>query len=204
MIELAFDEKEMDKALARLDGARDKLDRIVKEVVPDVAKQVRENVLEYLDETVAITPRKRGLVKRAVKAVRHQNGVSRFVVASKRLLLGDYDVNPLSVTATKGVPVKNRAPFYYRLRKEGRIFGSLSTLTGRAGEGSIPFIAKTPKGQLRVMYRKTNKATDSLLLAYAPPVQYHAATPKLEEHIRDLSAELFSERLNAALERIGV
>ena len=194
MIELAFDQKDMDEALARLGGAKDKLDRIIRDIVPGVAQRVREEVLEHLGQTVALAPRKGALVKRAVRALKHR-GESSFVVASRRLLLGDYDVDPMSVTAQPGVPVKMRSPFNYSLRHGGRRFSSLTAPTA----GSIPFIARTKDGRLRVMFRGSN---DSLQFLHAPSIQYHAATPEVDERIQDLGAELFRSRLNAALERM--
>jgi hypothetical protein len=201
MIELVIDSKDMDNALQKLDGNKSKLLRMMKDVVPAVARRVRQDVIGYLDETVALAPTRGALVKRAVKAVRNYNGESRFNIVSKRLLLDDYDIDPRVVTAQKGVPVKRRKSFSYHLRKHGELFNSLSALTGKLGDGSIPFIAMTHSGKLRVMYRSANVAEhDTPLLVYAPTVQYHAATPEMEERAHTLSAQIFREELFRRLE----
>jgi hypothetical protein len=201
MIEIVIDNKDIEKALQRLDGDRNKLTQAVRDIVPVAARRVRRDVIEYLDRTVALAPKRGILVKRAVKALRHMDGQSRFSIASKRLLLDDYDINPRAVTAQKGVPVKSRKPFHYHLRKHGALYGSRSTLTGRMGAGSIPFIARTQSGNLRVMYRSANTGEhDTPLLVYAPSIQYHAVTPELEERERELGARIFGEELQKYFE----
>jgi hypothetical protein len=203
MIELQFDVKDIEAALIRLNGSQARLTQIVRDIVPIVARRVRQDVIGYLAETVALAPARGVLVKRAVKAVRNLPGESRFRVASKSLFLGDYDVSPFAVTAAPGVPVKRRRPFHYHLRRQGQRFSSLNTPTGEMGDGSIPFIARSHKGDLRVMYRSAKtEEHDTALLVYAPPIQYHAATPELEDITQELSARIFREELENLLERV--
>ena len=191
----------MEKALQKLNGDKSKLLRMMKDVVPVVARRVRQDVIGYLDETVGLAPQRGALIKRAVKAVRNFNGEARFNVVSKRLLLDDYFLIPRAVTAQKGVPIKQRKPFFYHLRKNGSMYSNLSALTGRLGTGGIPFLARSKKtGNLRVMYRSANAEHDTPLLMYAPTIQYHAVTPELEEREQELSARIFREELFRRLE----
>lgn len=203
MIELHLDTEELEKALKLLGGSEYALKVAVRKAIPSVAEAVRKQVLTTLDKDVALAPKSGVLIKRAVKAVQNLGEGARFKVASKHLLLGDYDVTPLSITAKKGVRVKDRKPFHYHLRKGGERFSShsLAITSQRGNRGSLPFIAATREGHLRVMYRSPSDDHDTPLLAYAPSVQYHAATPEMEQEALEVSTKAFREALLRVIER---
>lgn len=203
MIEIVIDSRALESALEEVNGCEAKLRLAVKKAIPVVAAQVRREVIGYLGENVALAPQHGALIKRAVKALQNRDGESRFRIASKRLLLSDYDVSPREATARAGVPVRQRKAFHYHLRVGGERYSSLSALTGRLGNGSIPFIARTLSGELRVMYRSANKPSDEPLLVYAPTVQYHAVTPEIEERAHDISMEFFRAALRKAISEGG-
>lgn len=203
MIEIRFDPRLVDEALARLGGMQHNLARAVRAALAATAPQVRREVIGVLARDVTVGNK---FVRRAVKAVRNRGESSEFRVFSKSLFLDDYELEPRSRTARPGMRSRNWPGFTYRLRRDGRLFHSYGTLTGAHGNGSVPFLAYTSRGALRVMYRRNARNVraggENVFLAYAPPIQYHAVAPQVEEAARVTSMRIFHQELDRAVDRI--
>jgi len=202
MIEISFDERVIEQQLARLSGAQHRLAQAVKRAVMATVPQVREAVLGVLEQDIPVGNR---FVRRAVQAVRHLEGRSEFRIFSKRLFLDDYELTPRTQTARTGIRSSDRSGFMYLLRRGGKMFHSFGTMTGRDGTGSKPFIARTGTGKLRVMYRRDNNRAAhgrDVFLAYAPPIQYHAVAPHVEDEARHTTARIFHKELASAVDAI--
>lgn len=199
MIELQFDRREIDRALRLLDGSQFKLSRAVKLALRRAVPGVRQAVIGTLEQNVIVGHR---FIRRAVRAVRFDAESGRFNVFSKNLFLDDYELTPREQTARQGMRSKQWPGFSYRLRRGGKTFHSLGTLTGTDGTGGTPFLAPTQSGNLRVMYRRSaDRATPGkdVFLMYAPSIQYHAAAPEVEELARITSMKLFHAGLDEAV-----
>lgn len=202
MIEIHFDQRVIDRELARLGGSKHRLAHAVKMALQATAPQVRATVLTTLEKDVAVGSR---FIKRAVKAVQNLGESSRFRVFSKNLFMDDYELTPMEQTARLGVPSREWPGFTYRLRKGGKEFHSFGTPTGGSGTGSVPFIAKTASGRLRVMYRRSaDRAAPGrdVFLAYAPSIQYHAVAPDVEEAARETTMRIFHKELARAVDEM--
>lgn len=201
MIEIQFDPHLINEALARLDGVQHNLARAVKSALMATAPQVRTEVLGVLIRDVAVGNK---FVRRAVKAVRNMGDSAEFKVFSKRLFLDDYELTPREQTARLGVRSKDWPGFTYKLRRSGDTYHSLGTPTGSDGTGSTPFLARTSGGNLRVMYRRNpeHQGNDDVFLAYAPPIQYHAVAPHVEEAARNTAMRIFHTELERAVDSI--
>lgn len=201
MIEIRFDQRVIDRELARLGGSKHRLAHAVKMALQATAPQVRATVLTTLEKDVAVGSR---FIKRAVKAVQNLGETSRFRVFSKNLFMDDYELTPMEQTARLGVPSREWPGFTYRLRKGGKEFHSFGTPTGSSGTGSVPFIAKTSSGRLRVMYRRSGRQEPGkdVFLAYAPSIQYHAVAPDVEEAARETTMRIFHKELARAVDEM--
>lgn len=203
MIEIQIDQQRLDKELARLQGSAYRLSRAVKIALYEVTPQVRAEVIGVLEKNITVGSK---FVRRAVKAVRHMGDSAQFRVFSKSLFLDDYELTPREQTARAGTRSKDWPGFTYKLRNDGKTFHSFGTPTGRDGTGSTPFIAKAASGNLRVMYRRNpnhvQSGEDNVFLAYAPPVQYHAVAPEVEELARATSMRLFHDALRRAIDEL--
>lgn len=203
MIEIQFDQRIIAQQLARLGGVQHQLARAVKSALMATAPEVRKEVIGVLEQDIAVG---RKFVRRAVRAVRHLSESSEFRVFSKSLFLDDYELEPREQTARQGVRSKEWPGFTYKLRQGGKTFHSYGTPTGSDGTGGTPFLAMTASGQLRVMYRRNKNRVESgendVFLAYAPPIQYHAAAPQVEDHARETTMRIFHAKLIAAVDGI--
>ena len=203
MIEIQFDPRVIDEALSRLGGVQHNLARAVKAALMATAPKVRADVIGVLTRDITVGGT---FVRRAVKAVRNRGDAAEFKVFSKSLFLDDYELEPREQTARTGIRSKNWPGFTYRLRRDGRRFHSYGTPTGSDATGGTPFIARTSRGTLRVMYRRNpgrvRAGEDRVFLAYAPPVQYHAVAPHVERTARDTTMRIFHEELNRAVDAI--
>lgn len=203
MIEIHFDERIIAQQLDRLGGVQHNLARAVKSALMATAPLVRREVLMYLERDITVG---RKFVRRAVKAVRHMGAASEFRVFSKSLFLDDYELDPREQTARQGVKSKEWPGFTYKLRQGGKTFHSYGTPTGSDGTGSTPFLARTSGGNLRVMYRRNKSRVqggeDDVFLAYAPPIQYHAAAPQVETLARETTMRIFHAHLVRAVDNI--
>lgn len=203
MIEIQFDPRVIDEALARLDGVQHNLARAVKAALMATAPKVRADVIGVLERDITVGNR---FVRRAVKAVRNRGDSAQFKVFSKSLFLDDYELEPRERTARLGMRSKEWPGFTYRLRRDGKQFHSYGTPTGSDGTGSTPFLARTSEGKLRVMYRRNpdhvQTGHDDVFLAYAPPIQYHAVAPQVEETARNTAMRIFHQELTRAVDNI--
>lgn len=205
MIEIQFDPRLIDEALSRLGGVQHNLARAVKAALMATAPRVRADVIGVLVRDITVGNK---FVRRAVKAVRNMGGSAEFKVFSKSLFLDDYELEPREQTARFGMRSKEWPGFTYRLRRDGKRFHSYGTPTGSDGTGSTPFIARTSRGTLRVMYRRNpgrvRAGEDRVFLAYAPPIQYHAVAPHVERTARDAAMRIFHQELTRAVDNILV
>lgn len=196
MIEIQIDQREIDRQLTRLGRVPRRLSQCVVQALRVTVPEVRKKVIGTLEAEVAVGHR---FIRRAVKAVRYSDDGAQFRVFSKNLLLDDYELSPREQTARPGVQSRNWPGFEYKLRKNGKTYHSFGTLTGRDGTGSVPFLAQTQSGNLRVMYRRNKDRSEpgkDVFLAYAPSIQYHAVAPEVEEVARATAMRLFHENLD--------
>lgn len=200
MIEFQIDQRALNEALVQLGGMQHRLNAAVEMAVHSVAPKVRTEVIGTLERDVTTG---KNFIRRAVKAVRMTGSEARFKVFSKRLFLDDYELSPREQTARPGVAPRDRPGFNYKLRRDGDTYSSRSMPNGKDGSGSKPFLARTEKGTLRVMYRRSADrkaaAGDDVYLAYAPSIQYHAVAPEVEDAARETSMRLFHEALDNAV-----
>ena len=200
MIEIQFDMNEIQRALDRLYGSKKLLSEAVSSALIVTVPEVRKRVIGVLQDKVTVGDK---FIKRAVKTSQIQAGLGQFRVVSKRLFLDDYELSPRVQTAKPGMQSRNWPGFSYKLRKDGKTYHSFDTPTGSDGTGSKPFIAMTSKDTLRVMYRRNSGHIDEgerdVYLAYAPPIQYHAVAPEVEEAARETSMHIFTEALERAV-----
>lgn len=202
MIEIQIDQRQIAAELARLGGVQHNLARAVKAALMATAPKVRADVIGVLERDITVGKK---FVRRAVKAVRDMGGSAEFKVFSKSLFLDDYELEPREQTARLGMRSKEWPGFTYRLRRDGKLFHSYGTPTGSDGTGSTPFIAPTARGTLRVMYRRNPdhaQGGDDVFLAYAPPIQYHAVAPQVQETARNTAMRIFHQELTRAVDNI--
>lgn len=203
MIEIQIDQRQIAAELARLGGVQHNLARAVKAALMATAPKVRLEVLGVLERDITVGNK---FVRRAVKAVRNMGDSAQFKVFSKSLFLDDYELEPRERTARLGVRSKEWPGFTYRLRRDGKQFHSYGTPTGSDGTGGTPFIAPTSQGTLRVMYRRNpdhvRTGDDDVFLAYAPPIQYHAVAPHVQETARNTAMRIFHQELARAVDNI--
>lgn len=203
MIEIQINQRQIAAELARLGGVQHNLARAVKAALMATAPKVRADVIGVLERDITVGNK---FVRRAVKAVRDMGGSAEFKVFSKSLFLDDYELEPRAQTARTGMRSKDWPGFTYRLRRDGRLFHSYGTPTGAHGNGSVPFLAYTGRGTLRVMYRRNpgrvRAGEDKVFLAYAPPIQYHAVAPHVEQTARDTAMRIFHQELSRAVDNI--
>ena len=198
MIEIQFDMDAIQRAVDQLHGSKKLLSKAVTSALIVTVPEVRKRVIGVLEDDVTVGKR---FIKRAVKTAQFQAGLGRFRVVSKRLFLDHYELSPRVPTARPGVQSRNWPGFSYKLRRSGKTYHSFDTPTGSDGTGSKPFLGVTDNGTLRVMYRRNPGHVEDgqrdVYLSYAPPIQYHAVAPEVEEAAREPSMLIF----NAALER---
>ena len=202
MIEIQIDQRQIAAELARLGGVQHQLARAVKAALMATAPKVRAEVIGVLERDITVGKK---FVRRAVKAVRNMGTSAEFKVFSKSLFLDDYEMEPREQTARLGVRSKEWPGFTYRLRRDGKLFHSYGTPTGSDGTGSTPFLARTSGGNLRVMYRRNPdhaQGGDDVFLAYAPPIQYHAVAPHVQEAARNTAMRIFHQELTRAVDNI--
>lgn len=203
MIEIQIDQRQIAAELARLGGVQHQLARAVKAALMATAPKVRAEVIGVLERDITVGKK---FVRRAVKAVRNMGTSAEFKVFSKSLFLDDYELEPREQTARPGVRSKEWPGFTYRLRRDGPQFHSYGTSTGSDGTGSTPFLARTSGGNLRVMYRRNpghvQTGDDDVFLAYAPPIQYHAVAPQVQEAARNTAMRIFHQELTRAVDNI--
>lgn len=203
MIEIQIDQRQIAAELARLGGVQHNLARAVKAALMATAPKVRADVIGVLERDITVGKK---FVRRAVKAVRDMGGSAEFKVFSKSLFLDDYELEPREQTARLGMRSKEWPGFTYRLRRDGKLFHSYGTPTGSDGTGSTPFIAPTARGTLRVMYRRNpghvQAGEENVFLAYAPPIQYHAVAPQVQETARNTAMRIFHQELTRAVDNI--
>ncbi len=203
MIEIQIDQRQIAAELARLGGVQHNLARAVRAALMATAPQVRADVIGVLERDIAVGNK---FVRRAVKAVRDRGDAAEFRVFSKSLFLDDYELEPRERTARPSIRSKEWPGFTYRLRRDGKQFHSYGTPTGAHGNGSVPFLAYTGRGTLRVMYRRNARnvqaGEENVFLAYAPPIQYHAVAPRVEETARNTAMRIFHQELTRAVDNI--
>lgn len=196
MIEIQFDQSEINRIFDRLGRVPRRLSQYVTQALRATVPEVRKDVIGTLEAEITVGSK---FIKRAVKTVRYSEEGAQFRVFSKSLFLDDYELAPREQTAREGVQSRNWPGFKYKLRKGGRTYHSFGTLPGASGTGSVPFLGTTQSGNLRVMYRRNAARTETgkdVFLAYAPSIQYHAVAPEVEDAARETAMRLFHENLD--------
>lgn len=182
-IEIQIDPGQLDDAMRRLEGIPYALQRAVYPAVSEVLQGVRDQLAEYIKSDVPLPDK---IAKKAVRlaAPRLSGGtvVGEVTVGSATIPLIHYDVQPSEITARTGMRSQQWPGFTYSLRSGDRRPGS------ERSEGvGVPFIARMPTGHVGVYYRTPTQMKQ----AYGPTVQYHVATPDVEQTVVDRANSAF-------------
>lgn len=182
-IEITIDPAMLEEAMRRMEGIPYALQRAVFPAVSEILNGVRDELSEHIKTEVPLPDK---IAKKAIKlsAPRLYNGtvMGEVGVGSATVPLINYDVQPAEITARPGMRSKQWPGFTYSLRKGDRRQSS------ELGHGvSLPFIARMPNGHVGVYYRTPSQMKQ----AYGPTVQYHVATPDVEQKIVDNASAAF-------------
>lgn len=176
-IEIRIDPSELEEALRRMEGIPYALQRAVYPAVSEVLHGVRDDLTEYVQSDVPLPDK---IAKKAIKlsAPRVSDGVviGEVSVGSATVPLIHYDVQPPEITARPGMRSKKWPGFTYALRT-----GERRQSSDRGDGVGLPFIARMPTGHVGVYYRTPSQMKQ----AYGPTVQYHVATPEVEQKVID-------------------
>lgn len=203
-VEIRIDHSELDEAMRRLESIPYALQRAVYPAVSEVLQGVRDHLADYLTSDVPLPDK---LSRKAIRlsGVRLEGGVvvGEVSVTSASIPLIYYDVEALEITARTGIRSKKWPGFTFALRT-----GERRQSSERAEGKGLPFIARMPGGHLGVYFRpgyqsgvrqsglwgkgkRGVKAHDAVKQAYGPRVQYHVATPEVEQSIINRANEAF-------------
>lgn len=176
-IEIRIDPAELDEAMRRMEGIPYALQRAVYPAVAEVLDGVRDDIAKHVKSDVPLPDK---IAKKAIRlSMPRMSGgtvVGEVSVGSATVPLIHYDVQPQAITARPGVCSKQWPGFTYALRTGERRQSS------ERGQGvGLPFIARMPSGHVGVYYRTTSQMKQ----AYGPTVQYHVATPEVEQKVID-------------------
>ncbi len=155
----------------------------------------RKKIVAGLNE---ITTLKAAYIGKAVKSKRTAafgNGIQAEIrVATGRIPLSRYAVNPERPPQLKGVPAAARKRTRYRLRQNGPLKGDRPYEDSK--EYSSLFVQGTSSGHIGVFYRE--KGSGSIIQEYAPSIQYHMYADGFVEQVTELSHEHFVTRFRDA------
>lgn len=219
MIALTFDQSMIDAQMRRLDKVPYAVQRALYPAVSEVLRLSRRDLAERLKGDVPLPPR---LIEQSIKlsqaVARGESAEGTLTVNSKLLPLIYYDVEPLEITARKGLRSKQWPGFSYALRDGERrereeepgqyraglpFIAQMRNSTGRGRGGSVNAV-QSGAGHLGVYYRTTFGQVKE---AYGPAVQYHACTPEVENMLmvgaEDNFALILPRMVDAALAEHG-
>lgn len=203
-IEIQIDPAQLDEAMRHLEGIPYAVQRAVFPAVSEVLQGVRDQLAGYLSSDVPLPDK---LSRKAIKlsGVRLEGGtvMGEVSVSSALIPLIHYDVEPFEITARRGMRSSKWPGFTFALRT-----GDRRQSSERAEGKGLPFIARMPGGHLGVYFRpgyqsgvresglwgkgKSGfKAHDAVKQAYGPRVQYHVATPDVEQMVIDRANSVF-------------
>ena len=199
MIQITVDESKIDAALKRLEKVPYAMHRAIMPAVHEMLREVAGQLSEHLETNVPL-PTKH--IRQAVKVVgvKLEGGkaTGEVRVRGQHIPLIDYDVQPSEITARRGLPAKSWPGFTYALRT-GERRASANRIHGKG----LPFIARMPGGHLGVYYRPGHiaggtfqrglwgkgrhgvKDHEAIKEDWGPDVQYHVATPEVEEAVSE-------------------
>lgn len=191
MIEIRIDPAQLDAARRKLAGVPYAMQRAIMPAVGEVLRDGAAYLADHLQTEVPLPP------KMSARAVRVSGlrlvgdaVIGEITVRSPHLRLIHYDVRPSAVTARRGTPSRRWPGFTFALRAgERRASEDLPTYGG-----GTPFIARMPGGHLGVYYRtgrRTRHGREQLQEKYGPDVQYHVATPEVEQGVIDRASLRF-------------
>lgn len=187
-VEITIDDEQFEAALEKLRDVPYAMQRAILPAVSHVLNGIRDQLAEHLESEVPLPAK---AAKRAIKLSQPRmdgQSVSGFVaVRSATLPLIYYDVQPMQNTVRKGMLPRQWPGFTYSLRKGERRDGQ-EQIRG----SSLPFIATMPNGHMGVYYRTPTQMKQ----AYGPTVQYHIATPDVENSIVSKASLEFPEILD--------
>jgi hypothetical protein len=204
MIAITVDPAQLDAAMRRLDKVPYAMQRAIIPAVSAMMHEVRGYLAVYLQTEVPL-PGKLAVRTIRLSGVRMQdNGAfGEVTVRSPHLPLIHYDVLPADITARLGVPSRRWPGFTYALRSGER--RQSKDLVSGAG---LPFVARMPGGHLGVYSRpgyrsgvrksglwgtgrRGSKPHMAIKELYGPDVQYHVATPNVEQSVIDRATANF-------------
>lgn len=198
MIELHFDAALIERQMERLKKVPYAVQKALYPAVAEVMTIAREDLARQIKSDVPLAPK---LIEKSIKMttprISGQGVEGLLTVASKALPLINYDVEPATVTARKGMRSKQWPGFSYALRTGER--RSREQLEGLEHMKGLPFIAQMPGGHLGV-YRRT--FAGQLKELYGPRMQYHATTPAMEAMLIARAEENFSRILPRIVDRV--
>lgn len=176
-IKITIDPSSLDDAMRRMEGIPYALQRAIYPAVSEVLQGVRDDLVAYVTSDVPLPDKiSRKAIKLSAPRMAGDSVIGEVTVGSATVPLIHYDVEPQSITARSGMRSKQWPGFTYSLRAgERRQSSELS------GGVSLPFIAKMPTGHVGVYYRTPSQMKQ----AYGPTVQYHVATPEVEQQVVD-------------------
>lgn len=198
MIALQFDTSMVEEHLARLEKVPHAVQRALYPAVSEVMRLARTDLAGKLKSDVPVDPK---LIEKSIRLIIPRisgQGVEGYIsVAGKALPLINYDVDPATVTAKKGLRPKQWSGFSYALRTGER--RQREQLEGLHTMKGLPFIAHMPGGHLGV-YRRT--PSGQLKELYGPRIQYHATTPVMEAFVIARAENNFERILPAVVDRV--
>lgn len=168
------------------------------EAVEQTRKRLRRDIRNGLKTLTTLQP---AYISRAVRSSRtkrtSEGARAEIRIASRRLPLIRYDVDPVEPPQLEGLAVSARKRVDYRLRKGGKTYGDTSK-AGVSGASSL-FVQALKSGHVGVFYRVGKGGNGKIMEEYGPNVQYHmyadGFAQKLErggqrEFLRSLAAEV--------------
>jgi hypothetical protein len=196
-IDIRVDPTQLDAAMRRLENVPYALQHAIIPALSQMMQQVRDQLAGYLRSEVPL-PEK--LARRAIRLsgvrVAGDGAVGEVTVRSAHIPLIEYDVSPGEITARLGMPSRRWPGFTYSLRA-----GERRRSEDYPHSAGKPFVARMPGGHLGVYYRPGYKAQGgrglwgkgkrgikshaAIKQIYGPDVQYHVATPEMEQSVLD-------------------
>jgi hypothetical protein len=173
------------------------MQRAIMPAVHEMLRGVADQVAQHLEANVALPAKfARQAVKISGVKLEGDKVMGEVTVRSKHIPLIDYDVQPKTITARRGLPSRQWPGFSYALRL-GERRKSESRIHGKG----LPFIARMPGGHLGVYFRpghiagstykkglwgkgrRGTKDHEAIKQDWGPDLQYHVATPEIEEAV---------------------
>ena len=193
-VEITIDPKAIEAALERLRDVPYAMQRAIYPTVAEVMQGVKAHLAEYLSSDVPLPAKTTSKAIKLNPPTLKGDAVVGFVmVRSTMHPLINYDVQPQEVTARPEMHPRQWPDFTYSLRAGERRAGR-----SRVQGASLPFIARMPGGHLGVYYRtgrSTKHGNVQIKQAYGPTVQYHVATPGVEDRFLEQANSRFPEIL---------